>query len=600
MDIQGIRQQYPQYDDMSDFQIANALHQKFYSDMPVDKVYTALGVKPGYQDPTGKYVPIANAGQKAPDPGSAAAGTAAGVGNVVLGAANTVPRGLWELGGAIKGALTPGESADNTSQAWGENAPQIPSINPGSGAANQGANAAVIGAAGKVMNSIPQGLDWLYTKSRQAEAPLLQAQVKAGYSTPGEQAQDEARTRGLLDVGGNLASMAIGPKLFGSEPAVKPALEPAPIPEVTPLNVAHDAGYSIMPSEAAIKGGSAPMGKVVEGLAGSAKTGVDATVKNQAVTNRLAAQEIGAPAGTPLTDTVLDNLRKPLNAVYDKVSNLGQVPTDKAYLAEINGIGRTPGNSFPGVADPDIAALKQNYAVPRFDAGDAVLQIRNLRKNATANYKAASANQVKNAPMLGELADAQQGIADALENQLERFVGSPADKVGNPALIQQWRDARQGLAKINSVDNAIKEGTTDVSAPALAKQLNKGAPLSGNLKTIADAANAFPISVRDIGAVRNKVPINALEGLMGTGGIGAALLGSPHAAAGLAAGMIARPMARGALLSRAYQDALAGSGNPFLSIRGAPQLLGRAGAPLLIGGAAQNPLYGNALLTGTR
>lgn len=370
-------------------------------------------------------------------------------------------------------------------------------------------------------------------------------------------AQSNALLQAGSDIVGNLLPMFMTPEAEAPKAAI--------LLEKTPFQLARESGYSIMPSEAAIKGGNAVGGKVVEGLAGSAKTGVDATVKNQAVTNRLAAQEIGVPAGTPLTDTVLDNLRKPLNAVYDKVSQLGSIPTDKAYFTDLNEVGRTPGNSFPGASDPDIAKLKETYAVPHFDAGDAVLQIRNLRRNATANYKAASANQVKNAPMLGELADAQQGIADALENQLERFVGSPGDKLGNPKLIADWRNARQGLAKINSVDNAIKEGTTDVSAPALAKQANKGAPLSGNLRTIADTANAFPISVRDIGAVRNKVPINALEGLMGTGGIGAALLGSPHAAAGLATGMIARPLARASLLSGPLQNAMLPKAvNPFL------------------------------------
>lgn len=454
---------------------------------------------------------------------------------------------------AVSGAMFPGASAlqslaqklpqsSNPTLAWIQNKmAQGPLSN--------------ISEATNAVTSIPQQL--LSQKADQFNK--IQAGVnKMQGKPPGDYgAQQNAGLQAFSDVVGNLIPMAVTPEAEAPKAAA--------LLEKTPFQLARDSGYSIMPSEAAIKGGSSPGGKVIEGLAGSAKTGVDATVKNQAVTNRLAAQEIGAPTGTPLTDTVLDNLRKPLNAVYDKVSQLGSIPTDKAYFNDLNNVGRTPGNSFPGVSDPDIQALKQNYAVPKFDAGDAVLQIRNLRKNATANYKASAANQVKNAPMLGELADAQQSIADALENQLERFAGSPSDKVGGPKLIQDWRNARQGLAKINSVDNAIKEGTTDVSAPALAKQLNKGSPLSGNLKTIADAANAFPISVRDIGAVRNKVPINALEGLMGTGGIGAALLGSPHAAAGLAAGMIARPIARKALLSGPIQNAmLPGATNPFL------------------------------------
>ena len=39
--IADIRQQYPQYNDMSDADLADALHQKFYSDMPKQQFSSA-------------------------------------------------------------------------------------------------------------------------------------------------------------------------------------------------------------------------------------------------------------------------------------------------------------------------------------------------------------------------------------------------------------------------------------------------------------------------------------------------------------------------------------------------------------------------------
>lgn len=45
MNIEEVRQQYPQYKDMSDSQLADALHTKFYSDMPKDQFYAKVGVK---------------------------------------------------------------------------------------------------------------------------------------------------------------------------------------------------------------------------------------------------------------------------------------------------------------------------------------------------------------------------------------------------------------------------------------------------------------------------------------------------------------------------------------------------------------------------
>lgn len=599
MDIQSLRQQYPQYDDMSDFQIANAIHQKFYSDMPVDKVYTALGVKPGYQDSsTGKNIPIANAGQQAADPGSALAGTAAGVGNVGIGIANSIPKGLGELAGAVKGAVTPGETADNTSREWGDSTWQIPGINP-DGDAAQAANSAVTGAVGKVANSVPEGLDWLYTKGRQAEAPLLAAQVRSGYATPQDQAKDEALSRAGLNIGGNVLGMAAGSRLFGDDPAAASAPAPTPQPIQTALSQALGAGYKLPPSEAAAAGASAPFGSFAEGLTGSAKLRTDAALAAQKRTNALAAQELGIDPSTPLTDAVLDQARAPHNAVYKEVSALsaanGKIPVDGQYLGTLGKLQSDNSGSFGG--NPDIDALVQKYNRPEFDSADAVSAIKSLRKNASSNYKASNAFQVKNAYELGDLADAQKTVADALENQIQRFAQNIP---GKEDLVGRWQQARAQLAKINSVDSAIKEGSTDVSAPALAKALNRGAPLSGNLRTIAEVTNNFPRVMTDAPRLANKGRFNMWETGMGTlGGAVSLFTHSPEVLAATGVAMMARPAIRAALLSDTYQGGL-GRGTSFLNLEGAAPLLKRAGAPLLLGAAAQNPLYQNALLTGTR
>jgi len=42
--IAEIRQQYPQYADMSDADLADRLHQKFYADMPRDEFDLKAGI----------------------------------------------------------------------------------------------------------------------------------------------------------------------------------------------------------------------------------------------------------------------------------------------------------------------------------------------------------------------------------------------------------------------------------------------------------------------------------------------------------------------------------------------------------------------------
>lgn len=45
MDIKELRGQYPQYNDLSDTDLADAMHQKYYSDLPKETVYKQLGVQ---------------------------------------------------------------------------------------------------------------------------------------------------------------------------------------------------------------------------------------------------------------------------------------------------------------------------------------------------------------------------------------------------------------------------------------------------------------------------------------------------------------------------------------------------------------------------
>ena len=46
MDITAFREQYPQYNSMSDQDLADTLHQKYYSDIPKDQFYSSFGVAP--------------------------------------------------------------------------------------------------------------------------------------------------------------------------------------------------------------------------------------------------------------------------------------------------------------------------------------------------------------------------------------------------------------------------------------------------------------------------------------------------------------------------------------------------------------------------
>lgn len=309
--------------------------------------------------------------------------------------------------------------------------------------------------------------------------------------------------------------------------------EPKVIDTSNPVGEARAAGYKLKPSDSGGK-----VGKVAEGLAGSPKLEVEAAIKNQKITNKLAADEIGVKG--PITRASLQAAKAPHNAMYDRIGKeLGDITTDEQYHAELEDVGRTPGTSFQNAKSPAIDKLKEAYSEKQFNAADAIQETRKLRAAASKNIKAPFD------PERNELGYAQRAISDAIENQMERH----GEAIGKGDLIEQFKNSRKSLAKIHSVESSLVGATGDISAHGLAKQARRGAPLSGNLKKIANVADNFPSETRDASKLKNKVPITVLEGAFGGG---AAAFGHPA----LAAGMIARPLTRKILLSDMYQNTL--------------------------------------------
>jgi hypothetical protein len=91
--IAEVREKFPQYNDLSDVQLAGALHQKFYSDMDADQFAEKIGLKPD------KYQQAAREERAAIDPGDAGF-TRRLIHGATLGADNTL----------IAGALAPIEA----------------------------------------------------------------------------------------------------------------------------------------------------------------------------------------------------------------------------------------------------------------------------------------------------------------------------------------------------------------------------------------------------------------------------------------------------------------------------------------------------------
>lgn len=251
----------------------------------------------------------------------------------------------------------------------------------------------------------------------------------------------------------------------------------------TAANVAaaHQAGYVIPPATS----NPTATNKTLEGLAGKLTTAQLASAKNQSTTARLAAKAIGLPEDVPLTLGSIQAVRQEAGQAYEAVRSAGTVQMDSELWRALNkaeAAATGANRSFPGLGNNPvldrIAALRQN----QFDSGDAVDAIRVLRDYADE----AGAQGSKAA------ARTYREVATALEDSLDRHLSA----MGNSGAVRAFRDARKLIAKTYSVESAFNQTTGQVSATKLAAQLQKGKPLSGEIRQIAQFGQAFPKAAR--------------------------------------------------------------------------------------------------------
>jgi hypothetical protein len=353
-----------------------------------------------------------------------------------------------------------------------------------------------------------------------------------GYLQPSASVKEDMINTGLGGVGGaagqyvsNIAGRAAVQQ--GQQNAIRAA---AGAQKAQAAEDASKAGYVIPPEDVGEGGGI--LTRVLSGVGGKIKTAQVASQRNQDVTNGLVRQALGISDDTPLTAQTLAKVRSDAGAAYDALRNTGNVAADAAYTQALDDIANKftkASQAFPGAVKSDVpetmAALKQ----PQFSADGAVNMLKILRANADQAF--AGGDKDKGAAL--------KGAADALEGMLERHTQA----IGNPDLLQQFRDARQLIAKTYSVQKGLNSTTGDVAASALAKQLDKGKPLSDELLTVAQAGQAFPKATQALKEAPKAIsPLDIAVASIKGDPLGLLTLG-------------ARPAARSILLSRPMQNA---------------------------------------------
>lgn len=215
--------------------------------------------------------------------------------------------------------------------------------------------------------------------------------------------------------------------------------------------------------------------KILESVGGKAAVGQDFAIRNNVASDAIARTEANLAPDQALSAQALKDARKAAAGPYRELTALSPQ------------------------AAADMEALKQ------------------ARLDSKLNWQDYSRNQTVAAYKDANKADK---LAEALENSLE----AQAQQVGRPELVEALRGARKQIAKIHDVEKAVNVGTGSIDASVLGRMVDRGAPLSGGLKTIGDFQQAFKPYMREASTIPTPGVSKlgaVLSGAMGAGGFAA-------------------------------------------------------------------------------
>lgn len=301
-------------------------------------------------------------------------------------------------------------------------------------------------------------------------------------------------------------------------------------------------GYVIPPS----KVNPSFLNTALESLAGKAATAQETAARNQELTNALAMKAVGLPANAPITEAALEKVRLASAAPYREIANFSEkAAADLAALRKAKLNTADPHELNILMNDPEI--VKEMSPLVTKAKAD-IEALKQARADASAAFRWTRTN-----PDPSILKAARDAVE--LANKLEQQIEDAAQEIGRPGLVDELRAARTRIAKSYEVERALNLGDADVSAPVLGRSLDKGAPLTGELKTIAKFQQAFPQSMRE-GASVPTAGVSKLKAMaaIGTGAVGANQLGASGALLGLLP--FADTPVRKLLLSKPYQQAM--------------------------------------------
>lgn len=274
-------------------------------------------------------------------------------------------------------------------------------------------------------------------------------------------------------------------------PPLVSGVGPQKINSTTPVSQMRALGLKLRPHDANIaEPGAGYPGNVAEIVGGSNDLRRSLIRHNQLITTGAAAQDIGLPHDTVLIpESAIEQQKAPHIQTYQDVGQaVGKFTPTNQLAADVSDISAQRGISDE--ARNNIAAEIRGLNLSEMNGPDTVRTISTLRQQGS-RYMASED------PASQDFGKGQVQLANALEDEL----GRQATAIGRPELVPQLQNARMNLAKINNVNATLRGGQVDPQAMFRLKQ--KGAPLSGRLAAIADAAEYAKNVMQHVSTLQN-------------------------------------------------------------------------------------------------
>lgn len=504
--IAEVRAQYPQYSDMSDTALADALYKKFYSDLPRADFDAKIGlkaepVKTGADLIPGQRVQAPPAQTTAPRKGEGGMlGETLGglIETPVAVAANLVSGPVTYLAGAlgpeaqrkVAGAIQYGPRTQMAQQALevigqAAEAAKLPPYMPASNLTR--AAAPGVRAIGKAAGE---------------EAGLIRESVQAPLAARAEKTQLQ-RVR---------ESQINAPRID----AAKDALE---------LGIALDPAVSNPTKSNILKSRVVGTGNL------------DAKLAEQNLPKYTAAakRDLGLSDTVKLDAKAFEQARSApeISKPYETVRGMQSLAPDDTTFTQLDALRATPLVGDMGqaaAANSLLDAVKQQLSAG-VDGRTLVDSIRQRRREAQAIYNQQSKGVNPPSPEALAKADMNMGVANVLESMIENNI------TNNPTLLGDFRNARAAMAKTYDYERATNFATGNIDPQVIAKMAAEGKPMSGLLAKIGNVAANFPeVSRAD---VTGKTPWGEKLTRSSPGGTVGALAGSVFGLPGSIAGGVA-------------------------------------------------------------